>query len=154
MDGVAQYLAAGDLERVVFGDGRAFALNDPVVEQAYRIYQAAFARKPDDEGLGYWTDLIDRGASLAEVAHGFVLSQEFVTRYGTVTSHEDYVSTLYLNVLGRQQDEAGAAYWVRELEMGTLKTHGVLVSFSESPENIQRLKPVLDQGVWFDSWTA
>ncbi|UOD50398.1 M64 family metallopeptidase [Orrella daihaiensis] len=152
--GVREHLATGDLERLVFGDGRAYALNDSVVEQAYRIYQAAFARKPDDEGLGYWTDVLDRGASLVGVAQGFTESVEFVNRYGPNPSNEDFVSALYVNILGREQDAEGAAFWVDHMNAGRLQGYEVLAQFSESPENVRLLEPVLGQGVWFDSWVA
>lgn len=154
IDGVSEYLATGDLERLIFNDGRAFALNDNLVEKAYRIYQAAFARQPDDAGLGYWTDVLDRGASLEGVALGFTESAEFFGRYGADPSNEDFVSALYVNVLGRQQDADGAAFWVGHLEAGRLQAHEVLAQFSESVENVRLLDGVLSQGVWFDSWTG
>lgn len=152
LGGQTSYLATAGLERLVFADQRAWALDDEVVGQAYRLYQAVFARKPDDIGLGYWVDVLDRGASLSEVAFGFSQSAEFLTSYGRNPSNESFVSTLYQNVLGRVQDAAGAAFWVDHLEAGRLEPHEVLASFSESEENYARLEPVLGQGVWFTSW--
>ena len=149
-----EYLATADLERFVFGDGRAYAINDTTVEQAYRLYQAAFSRRPDDGGLGYWTNVLDHGASLDTVAKGFTQSPEFVALYGADLTHQDFVAALYLNALGREQDAAGAAYWVSHLDSGRLQAHEVLTRFSESPENIERLAPVLEQGVWFESVVA
>ena len=152
--GQTSYLATAGLERLVFADQRAWALDDEVVGQAYRLYQAVFARKPDDVGLGYWVDVLDRGASLNDVASGFSQSEEFLTSYGLDPSNQFFVSTLYQNVLGRAQDAAGAAFWIDHLEAGRLEPHEVLAYFSESPENTQRLEPVLGQGVWFTSWVG
>ena len=154
VDAGQQYLATGDLERVVFKDNQAFALNDPVVEQAYRLYQAAFSRAADEPGLGYWTAVLEQGATLGAVAQGFTQSAEFVSRYGEQTTTEAVVSAFYQNVLGRNPDAEGAAYWVGEMQAGRLQTHEVLAYFSESTENVQRLAPTLDEGVWFASWVG
>lgn len=153
-DSVVKYLAVGDLERIVFSDDRAYARNDTIVEQAYRLYQAAFARQPDDEGLGYWAHVLDRGASLEGVARGFTESIEFINRYGGAPTNEGLVAGFYRNILGREQDAEGAAFWVDHMNAGRLKAHEVLAQFSESPENVRLLDQTLSQGVWFDSWAG
>lgn len=154
VNGLDQYVATSELERIIFNDQRAFALNDPVVEQAFRLYQAAFARQPEDDGLGYWADVLGRGASLNGVAQGFTESVEFLARYGESPSHVALVAAFYTNVLGRVQDDEGAAFWVDHLNAGRLQPHSVLAQFSESTENVERLDPLLSQGVWFNEWVG
>ena len=146
---MTQYLGTGELERVEFGDGKTFVMNDPIVGQAFRLYQAVFSRTADEEGLGYWTDVLDRGASLTEVALGFTESEEFFDRYAENSTHSGYVQALYTNILGRSQDEEGATFWVDHLSNGRLQPHEVLVAFAESPENAALVSDVLDEGVWF-----
>ena len=67
---------------------------------SYRIYQAAFARTPDNDGLKYWIDQVDTGTTLVDVARGFIDSQEFQSVYGTDPSNDDFVAALYRNVSG------------------------------------------------------
>lgn len=117
--------------------------------QAYRLYQAAFARTPDRSGLSYWIDRIDDGMSLRDVARGFIGSAEFRSAYGANASAEAYVAKFYENVLGRAGEAGGSAYWSGELRRGVPLAE-VLIGFSESPENVARLAPVIGQGVELD----
>lgn len=150
-DGVVTLDAAGgsatltDVERVRFDDlSVAF---DTVAEQAYRVYQAAFARTPDAEGLGYWIEQMTNGAPLATVAQAFMESQEFQQAYGSVGG-EGFVTLLYQNVLGRAPDDDGMAYWLNAMAAGTSRAE-VLVHFSESGENQSAVAASIADGVWF-----
>jgi hypothetical protein len=102
--------------------------------KAYRLYRAAFGRAPDKAGLAYWTGVLDNGATLIDVAGGFINSQEFVDFYGATPSNSSFANSLYLNVLHREPDPAGLAYWVNRLDDGAAKAE-VLVAVSESAEN-------------------
>lgn len=102
--------------------------------KAYRLYRAAFNRKPDTTGLGYWIDAMDRGASMATVARGFSTSVEFASLYGAAATHAHIVKSLYLNVLHREPDAAGADYWIKAMERGA-PVADMLIAFSESAEN-------------------
>ncbi|HWS74042.1 MAG TPA: DUF4214 domain-containing protein, partial [Quisquiliibacterium sp.] len=86
--------------------------------KAYRLYQAAFARTTDLEGVGYWVSLLDAGAKLFDVATGLLGSAEFQAAYGVNPSNETYVAALYQNVLGRPPDQAGYDYWNSVLNPG------------------------------------
>jgi hypothetical protein len=66
--------------------------------KAYRLYQAAFDRVPDLEGLGYWIDQVDKGEPLWNLAHGFITSEEFKLKYGENPTNEEYIQALYQNV--------------------------------------------------------
>ncbi|WP_445775581.1 hypothetical protein, partial [Shewanella sp.] len=56
-----------NVERVEFTD-KIVALDiDGISGKAYRIYQAAFARTPDNGGLKYWINTMDTGHSLEAV---------------------------------------------------------------------------------------
>ena len=144
--------ATGDvlngIERVIFSD-HAVALDiDGHGGQAYRLYQAAFNRTPDQAGLGYWIAAMDKGVSLQAVAHGFATSAEFQSLYGAAPTDAQYVNQLYHNVLHRDGDAAGAAYWQDVLQHG----HGrdeVLSAFSESAENQAALIGVIGNGITY-----
>jgi hypothetical protein len=103
---------------------------DPVV----RLYRAYFLRAPDAGGLDYWVARRRNGTwSLRRISDYFAASNEFKTKYGTLTNTE-YVTRLYTDVLGRAPDPTGLAYWVRQLDLN-LKTRGdVMLGFSESSE--------------------
>lgn len=136
------------IERLAFTDGTlAFDL-DGNAGQAYRIYQAAFDRTPDFSGLSYWIKSMDAGTTLANVAEGFLRSDEFVSIYGSNQTDEAFVGSLYRNILGREGEVAGISYWVDVLENGASRS-SVLYGFSESPENIAGVAPAIADGIWF-----
>jgi serralysin len=136
------------IERFVFDDGQlAFDL-DGVAGQAFRLYQAAFDRAPDIAGLGFWIDTMDAGMSLRDVAARFIASPEFVALFGPDNDTDQFVANIYANVLDRQPDPAGQAFWVDQLQRGADTAH-VLASVSESDENVARLAPAIDDGIWF-----
>ncbi len=107
---------------------------------AYRMYQAAFDRAPDQGGLDFYIDQLATGRmSLKAMAVGFINSPEFKSRYGNGVSNAAFVQLLYQNVLGRAPDAAGQAFHQGNLDAGRLDFADTLVSFSESPENIARV---------------
>lgn len=136
-------------KRLLFTDiAIAFDI-DGTAGKAYRIYQAAFNRTPDYEGLGYWIDQMDKGMSLDAVAAGFVGSQEFAALYGARPSNADMVGKFYQNVLHRAPDQAGYDYWVSVLDKGQASPPSVLASFGESPENKALLAPSIGSGFYY-----
>lgn len=140
---------AVNVERFEFSDG-TLALDVGLGEaagQAFRLYQAAFARQPDSEGLAYWVADLDAGAAIQQVAAGFLQSDEFALLYGAALSDAVFVDSLYGNVLGRLPDDAGQRYWMDELTAGASR-EGVLVSFSESLENHFNTFDHLAGGLW------
>ena len=104
--------------------------------QIYRVYQAAFDRKPDSGGLGDWIYGVDHdGISMLDVATGFINSPEFQALYGTNPTTAELVARLYNNVLHRAPEQAGFDYWEHQLDAGFQTKTQVLLGFSESPEN-------------------
>ncbi len=135
-----------NIERVKFADA-AIALDvNGNGGQAYRLYQAAFDRKPDIGGLGYWMGQLDQGKSLTDVAWGFTHSDEFANLYGRNVSNADFVARLYANVLDRLPDAGGFSGWTKALDSGAWSREQVLVGFSESPENQANLIGMIQNG--------
>jgi hypothetical protein len=133
------------VERLIFDDSRVSLEPDGKDGQVFRMYQAAFNRKPDLKGLGYWFAEMDKGTTLAEVAQSFINSPEFSKTYGSLTDSQ-FVTQLYQNVLQRVPDNAGLSYHVANLTSGTPRAQ-VLVGFSESPENQVALIGVIKDGI-------
>lgn len=124
-----------DVERLTFSDGGGVAFDfGGAGGQTYRMYQAAFDRTPDLGGLGYWLDKMDHGLSLVTMAQAFLDSAESVATYGVVTDTE-FVTQLYANVLHRQPDPGGLAFYVTNFAAGNYTRASMLADFSESPEN-------------------
>jgi hypothetical protein len=137
------------IERIRFSDD-AIGLDvgvDGVAGQAYRLYQAAFNRTPDADGLGFWIDGMDHGLSLLEVARSFVGADEFRQLYGPNPTSADIVGRYYENVLHRAPDAGGFEFWVDAMDHKGVTAAEVLANFSQSQENVAALVGVMQNGV-------
>jgi len=144
-----------NIERIILED-QAVALDIEGPDSAgaaYRIYNAAFSRAPDTEGLGYWINDVDAGASLEQIAQGFIDSDEFSSTYGSTVENDVFIDLLYQNVLGRDSDSAGKEYWLADMDAG-LSRAGVLSSFSESVENQINVASQINNGIVYDLWVG
>ena len=141
------------MERIKFGDTSLAIDIDGHGGQAYRIYQAAFDRAPDQAGVGYWIDRLDDGASRTAVARGFVDSQEFINLYDVNPTDLTFVTKLYANVLHRSPDGPGFDYWIGVLGHGADRAE-VLAAFSESPENILQVVGTIGNGFEYIPWAG
>jgi hypothetical protein len=153
-DSVAERDGIDDLiqvERLQFSDG-IWALDvTGNAGQAYRLYQAAFERVPDNEGLKYWIGRLDDGdTTLAAIADSFLNSPEFVRTYGTdqTVSNSRFVELLYTHTLDRDYDQDGYNYWVAKLGSAETNRRDLLAFFSESNENKANVADVIDDGIW------
>ena len=95
------------------------------------LYDVCMNRKSDSEGLAYWKDFLDNGASRNFVLNGFIRSAEFdgiCNNYGIergiviLTEPRDqrinltmFVSRLYREGLGRKIDVDGLNYHTNEI---------------------------------------
>ena len=136
-----------NVERLKFADTAIALDTSGVGGQAYRIYQAAFNRKPDLGGLGFWISGMDGGLALITVAQGFVNSAEFKAVYGTSPTNAEIVTRFYDNVLGRAAESGGYNYWLGILDSGQGSVAGVLAAFSESAENQAGVIGVIGSGI-------
>ncbi|WP_342120103.1 DUF4214 domain-containing protein [Pseudoduganella sp. OTU4001] len=116
--------------------------------KAYRLYKAAFARAPDQTGLGFWVNALDNGISLPEVARNFVDSAEFRSLYGTANSDTNFLTALYKNVLQRAPDADGLAFWSNAMHSGYGRDQ-VLAHFSESAENQAAVIGSIQDGIYY-----
>lgn len=102
-----------------------------------RFYQAVLGREPEVGGLVFWLEQFDSGEwSPRRIAAFFVTSPEFMSLYGENTSNEEFVETVYENVLRRQPDAAGAAFWIDFLDRGNSRAELILL-FSNDTEFIE-----------------
>jgi hypothetical protein len=112
--------------------------------QVTRLYDTVFDRPPDGGGLAFWTGVLRAGAGLDDVAEVFVASPEFRDTYGDL-GNGDFVALLYRNVLDREADPGGQAFWAAGLNSGQFERDDVVLAFSESPEHVAKIGPVADE---------
>lgn len=141
-----------NIERIQFNDVSIALDINGTAGQAYRLYQAAFDRKPDLAGLGYWIKDMDKGSSLTTVAAGFFQSPEFQQLYGSNPSTTTLITNFYHNVLHRAPDQAGFDYWANELNTGKITPAGALASFCESTENQAQVIGAIQNGIQYTPW--
>jgi hypothetical protein len=98
--------------------------------------------------------MLDRGVSLESVAAGFVKSDEWASMYGANPTNAEVVHKLYTNVLHREPDAGGAAFWTHILDTKAANLAEVLVGFSESTENQAGVIDVIGQGFSFTPYTG
>jgi Ca2+-binding RTX toxin-like protein len=142
------------VERLMLAD-RSIALDvEGNAGKIYRIYQAAFDRAPDSVGIGFWIAQADLGTSVAEVAKGFVLSDEFKALYGAAPTNQELVNRLYQNVLHRAGDQGGIEFWLGVLDSKAATVAEVLAGFAESPENVAAIARVIGNGFEYTPWVG
>src|SRR5690606_21939727 len=136
------------IERVGFSDGALLfdvdSVNGPA---AYRLYGGAFDRTPDEDGLLLGRDYLDRGGTLHAAAAGFIASAEFAALHGANLSDAGFIDQLYLNVLGRPGEQAGADFWKAYLDNGGDRA-SALVSFTQLPEYAGISQANIENGYW------
>lgn len=138
-----------NIERLQFANGTLALDTDGPAGQAYRMYKAAFDRTPDQGGLSFWIKALDAGqGDLIWMANFFANSTEFVTTYGALST-ASFVNRLYNNVLDRNGDAGGIAFWQGEIDAGRRSRAQVLADFSESTENQANVIGVIENGIWF-----
>ncbi|HSL59029.1 MAG TPA: DUF4214 domain-containing protein [Acidimicrobiales bacterium] len=116
-------------------DARPAAAASGTSEDAViRLYSAVFDREPDAAGLAYWSDQLASCQPYGAIASAFMGSGEWITTYGRIDDQQ-FVTTLYRNVLDREPDAGGAAYWVARARDGMSRTK-LLAHFAESPEHV------------------
>jgi len=99
--------------------------------QVIRFYQAAFGRLPEATGIDGWVDgLVAGTTTTTDLAVGFVLSAEWVARYGGTEVNQATLTGLYQNVLGRNPSAAEVQAWI---DTG-LSLDQVFIGFANSAE--------------------
>lgn len=95
-------------------------INDiaPGPDRSFAGSFAPYGKNPDQDGLNFWIEQIQQGASLGQVAPGFLGSPEFVSRFVSSVPNEEFVRHIYVNVLGRLPEQDGSDVWAGSLRNG------------------------------------
>ncbi len=135
------------LEDALADFARVLCLQAEEVRSILRLYQGIFDRMSDSDGLDFWVmrfreiqeanpDLSYNDALLATIVD-WLSSTEFVDKFGANVSDEDFISILYLNILGRLADQGGYDYWLARLTgeiQPQVSREEMVLLFTESPE--------------------
>jgi uncharacterized protein DUF4214/sulfatase-like protein len=116
-------------------NGVASELHPPVSKSVedfvIRFYQQCLKRPPDSPGLKDWVNALENGSqSVADMAKGFIFSQEFINRN---TTDEEFVTILYRAIFGRDPDPGGYNAWLNFLDSGNSR-RDILNGFIYSKE--------------------
>lgn len=86
-----------------------------VADFVERLYSVALGRASEAGGKAYWIQEIKNGASGADLARGFLYSQEFLNKN---VSDTEFVKILYKTFFDRDPDQEGFDSWVKALAEG------------------------------------
>lgn len=105
-----------------------------------KIYIAYFNRPADVAGLKYWAaELDNKRITLSDLAQSFSEQVEFKQVYAGKDTRA-VVSSLYLNLFGREPEAAGLQYWVEQLNAKTVRLGSAALAI------LQGAKPESDDG--------
>jgi Ca2+-binding RTX toxin-like protein len=145
---------ATDVERLQFGDFLSGITTvaydvDGNAGKVYRLYQAAYDRKPDDWGFNFWLNNADQGQTMAEIAQYFTASDEFKKLYGAAPANADFVTRLYHNVLHREPEPGGYNFWLAALDNKGATQVELLNIFAESKENVENVAKIIGDSITY-----
>ena len=100
--------------------GAITTLNAQQLEPIIELYIAYFNRAPDAVGLAFWGNSFAKGVGMQEMAMMFIDQDETRAAYPDTMSNAAFATAVYNNVLGRQPDAEGFAFWVDLLNRGRL----------------------------------
>ena len=141
------------VERLSFSDTSVAFDIDGNAGNIYRLYRAAFDRKPDDAGLGYWISIADKNVSSTFIATSLMQSQEFQAKYGASLTDEQFLTQVYANVLDRDYDQAGFDYWIGVMDQGVARGD-VLNLIAQDKENYAAVIGDIRSGIEYDIYTG
>ncbi len=123
------------------------------VQDISLLYIGLLGRQPDEAGLKYWADQLSREAEFYNIIGGFLDSDELQNGDDYTGDTKSFVTSLYINILNRQPDEAGLNYWVQELDSFSSKEK-VISGFLESTEyrDANALNTYTIWHNWFESF--
>ncbi len=121
---------------------------DDTYQAVALLYDSFTGRRPDTDGLVFWSEQVKSGArTLAQVAGEFAASAEFRTATQG-KSNAELVDFMYQNTLDRAPDGGGRAFWAGQLDNG-LSRGELLLAFSQSGEHAGLLARYIIGGIDF-----
>lgn len=132
-------------------------LNGSQLEELAEMYAAYFNRAPDAVGLYFWADKLAEGLKLSQAAELFFDQDETRALYTDPSNVDEFVTSVYLNVLGRAPDADGFAFWKGVLERGEVSQGTFVLEIIGGAKNggsladVQYLSQKTDLGLYFSA---
>ena len=109
-------------------------------QQITAVYIAYYDRAPDPAGLQFWTDQLNGGRSLEQIATDFSGAAETKAKFPffdapDVASPDTFINSIYLNLFGRLPDQAGATFWGDQLALGTTPVGEIILAILEGAQD-------------------
>ncbi len=120
--------------------------------EVYGLYEALLGRSPDPVGLETWTQDVNNGLSMHDLAQTLLDSPEGQARSGS-ESNAAFLQQLYGSALGRPIDPTGAASWGAALNGGESRAD-VANAVAFSPEGESHLGQALSSGLFVPDASA
>lgn len=115
---------------------------EDVLTVAY-LYEAVLDRNGEIDlpGLNFWIDARQDGLSEDRLAESFLFSDEFEEGFGDPDDLDDrqLVEICYRNILDREGDDQGVAFWTEALDDDDFDRDDLLLAFAQSVENVEGL---------------
>ena len=109
---------------------------DDITGQIFRLYGVFLNRFPDVNGFNYWiNEYEEKVNSVDKIIKSFLNSDEFKQRFNTVKTNEEYIETIYNEVLNREYDIEGYSYWIKELNNNSTSRNKLIENFFHSSES-------------------
>ena len=138
--------------RASFIDGQMDYSTSSPAAQVARLYDTGFDRVADQDGLNFWSDAVNKGVTLVNVAQAFLDSNEAAARGYAALSNSDFVDRLFQFSVGHGAGTDGSAD-VARLDAGTATRAQVLAQISERQEHVAA-SPNRLPGQWVADPTA
>ncbi|MEM9063808.1 MAG: spondin domain-containing protein [Pseudomonadota bacterium] len=128
-----QTVAVSNTESFEFSDASLSVDTSETAAAVSRLFLAGLGRESDPAGAAFWTGVVD-AVGLGAVADAFIASTEFTSVFGDDPDGAAFVEDVYTNILGREADDPGAAFWSAALESPDFDASDFLLATSESDE--------------------
>lgn len=80
-----------------------------------QLYVALFGRAPESGGLEFWAARRESGDSVAQLADAMFNTAPAREYFPSHLTNAEIIASFYVNVLGRQADAGGLAFWTAKL---------------------------------------
>ena len=92
-----------------------YAYNDSDIDSVTELYIASFNRAPDSAGLQYWLDEMENNHWTTQMVAQSMFMQPEANELYDDNDLDNFINSVYKNLLNREPDSAGFDYWKREL---------------------------------------
>jgi serralysin len=139
------YAVLTEVEALKFIDGTLTVDLNSSTAKIVPMYDTTLDRGHDAGRLKTWVGSLNGGMSLKDIADGFMQSNEFKSKYGSLD--DTVVKQLNVNVLGREGETSDVEAWIGGLKGGMSRAE-IVTGFSESAENVERSQATVEKGLW------